>query len=393
LITDSSNTCQPTRIRLAFVQPIMPPYRRPLFEHLSTRPEIDLKVYVLAESFSHRQAWRLKPEESFRFEVVGAIQQWFTTTTRSDLSVRALRVLSPQLARRIAVFQPHAVICTNITEYMTLLPLRWMHPCTIGCWVEDTPFTSSQCYSLLHGRFREFMHRRMDFFLVNGTESRKYLIGAGIDTSKITNIMCSVDNSLYGSHPGTPRSASNARKQWITVGSLIPRKGFKELIHAWSRQDRNFLESNQLVIVGDGSDMNQLQKLIDELLPAGSARLAGPRSPDELAVMYTESDVFVFPTLLDIWGLVVNEAMAAGLPIMCSKYAGCCTDLVDGSNGVAVDPLDPDALARAIHDFSLASHRWREMGAASLRIISSYTTTATAAAITDAVRTAVMRSR
>jgi glycosyltransferase involved in cell wall biosynthesis len=237
------------------------------------------------------------------------------------------------------------------------------------------------------------MHRRMDFFLVNGTESRKYLIEAGIDAGKITNIMCSVDNSLYGSHPGTPLTDSNARKQWITVGSLIPRKGFKELIHAWSRQDRNFLEGNQLVIVGDGPEAGQLQELIDKLLPAGSVRLAGPRSPDELAVMYAGSHVFVFPTLLDIWGLVVNEAMAAGLPIMCSRYAGCCTDLIDGSNGVTVDPLDPDAFARALRDFSLVANRWREMGAASLRIISAYTTSATAAAITDAVRAAVMRTR
>jgi glycosyltransferase involved in cell wall biosynthesis len=77
--------------------------------------------------------------------------------------------------------------------------------------------------------------------------------------------------------------------------------------------------------------------------------------PDALAAVYAASDLLVFPSLADPWGLVVNEAMACGLPVLCSQLAGCADDLIaPGETGWLCDPTDPaglrDALNHALGD-------------------------------------------
>jgi glycosyltransferase involved in cell wall biosynthesis len=80
--------------------------------------------------------------------------------------------------------------------------------------------------------------------------------------------------------------------------------------------------------------------------------------------------------------------MASGLPVLCSRYAGCHMDLVQPGNGALFDPLDRAEFAAALSQFWKIRDRWGEMGAASRRIVSRYTLHATANAIVGAVRAA-----
>jgi glycosyltransferase involved in cell wall biosynthesis len=79
-------------------------------------------------------------------------------------------------------------------------------------------------------------------------------------------------------------------------------------------------------------------------------RILPNKSQPSLNEIYRSADLFVFPTLEDVWGLVVNEALWAGLPVICSKYAGCAPELVPPEN--VFDPMSPEdfdaALARAL---------------------------------------------
>jgi glycosyltransferase involved in cell wall biosynthesis len=204
--------------------------------------------------------------------------------------------------------------------------------------------------------------------------------------------MWSVDNSLYARGAYRRGTPADARTRWISVGALIPLKGFAELLEAWRSQSPEFLASNQLVVVGEGPEEARLRKFIDDELPPESAVLAGYRTPQELIPLYKESDVFIFPTLKDTWGLVVNEAMASGLPVVCSRYAGCHSDLVQSSNGVVIDPMQPDSLAREIDEFWKRRERWEQMGKASTEIISDFTLEATASSIIEAAQEAVDRT-
>ena len=82
--------------------------------------------------------------------------------------------------------------------------------------------------------------------------------------------------------------------------------------------------------------------------------------------------------------------MASGLPIMCSKYAGCYLDLVTPENGLVFDPLAPKGFAKALAEFWDRRDRWAGMGAASQRIVSTYTFAATADAVVRAAKAALI---
>ena len=378
-------------LRLAVIQPILSPIRRPLWEILAATPGVVLKVFVLTRALPRRRDWDVRPEEPFDVEVIGAVKQAVSGKVPGGQVDRDMRLLAPRLSRRVAAWKPDALLCTNISEFVTLFPLRFLHALPIGVSVADTPHTAS-CYSALRQRVRAYLYRRMDFHAAYGNEAKKYLESIGIAGHEVKHSMWSVDNSLYAGSAARRDRAANRRNRWISVGALIPLKGFTELLEAWRSQPPDFLASNQLLIVGEGPEEERLRKFVDDNLPPESAVLAGYRTPRELIPLYRESDVFIFPTLKDTWGLVVNEAMASGLPVVCSRYAGCHSDLVQSSNGVVIDPMRADDLARDIHAFWRRREQWGQLGNASREIISDFTLEATASAIVEAAREAVDRT-
>ena len=101
----------------------------------------------------------------------------------------------------------------------------------------------------------------------------------------------------------------------------------------------------RLVLLGDGPERGTLEHLIAAESIEG-VTLAGFRQIDELPAYYGLASAFVHPALTDQWGLVVNEAMAAGLPVLVSTGAGCAFDLVEeGGNGYRFTPTDEAQLA------------------------------------------------
>ena len=109
-----------------------------------------------------------------------------------------------------------------------------------------------------------------------------------------------------------------------------------------------------LVFVGDGVSKNKLAQQANRISP-GTICFPGFAQREYLAGLYALAEALVLPTHSDPWGLVVNEAMACGLPIVVSNVAGCSADLVeDGWNGYVVPPRDSEKLSVAID--SLARH-------------------------------------
>jgi glycosyltransferase involved in cell wall biosynthesis len=389
MVSDDPPPAPPRRaIRLAVVQPVMAPYARPVFEHLAALPGIDLKVFVLKEGFDHRRGWTVAADEAFAVEVVGARVWSASQTTPGNRKVAGVRPVSLGLAARVAAWKPDVVMCTDLTAFVTLLPLKILHPCPIGILVEETELTASRSPRWLQ-IFRAFMYRRAGFWVPFGKAKRLYLNSIGVAEARVFDGLWSVDNALYDRAPGRGGRRPGEPARWLTVGRLVPGKGFGELIEAWAAQGPAFLGGNSLWIVGEGPGRADLERLIRERSLSGHVTLLGHKTPEELAALYGACDAFVFPTLMDTWGLVVNEAMAAGLPILCSVCAGCHLDLIDPGNGAIFDPLDAPAFAQALATFWRRRDRWAEMGAASRRIVSTYTPEASAQAYARAARAAV----
>ena len=103
----------------------------------------------------------------------------------------------------------------------------------------------------------------------------------------------------------------------------------------------------------------------------GRVHFAGFVHRDELAAYYALAECFVFPTRTDPWGLVVNEAMACGLPVICTRVAGCAADLVQ-ENGRLVSPANADELASAMEDIATNSDIRERMAGESRQAIQAH---------------------
>jgi len=227
-------------------------------------------------------------------------------------------------------------------------------------WSGDTAHRAAGI-SCLQRWSRKLLTKHPVAFLAYGKAAETYLVSLGVSREKIFHSVQAIDNDYWqqavsATNPSTIREQYNLRgRVALFVGRLIQLKGLDYLLHAWALLPEQVRESNSLLIVGGGEEYEHLVTLADQL-GLNTVHFAGSRKPEELPAYYAAANLFVFPTFLDIWGLVVNEAMNAGLPVLCSKYAGCAEELiVEGVNGNTFDPARPDKLA------ALLEH-WLENG-------------------------------
>jgi glycosyltransferase involved in cell wall biosynthesis len=132
----------------------------------------------------------------------------------------------------------------------------------------------------------------------------------------------------------------------LSVGHLIPRKGFQYLIPAVSRILRQF-ESCSLVIVGEGHLRDELEALGHKLL-GDRLKLVGAVDEPSLPSFYAMADVFVLPSLSEGHCVSILEAMSAAKPIVASAIPANAESVVHGKNGFLVDPRDTSSLANVI---------------------------------------------
>jgi glycosyltransferase involved in cell wall biosynthesis len=141
-----------------------------------------------------------------------------------------------------------------------------------------------------------------------------------------------------------------------------------------------------LVIVGVGSQLALLQaKTKQEKIP--EILFTGMKKHNETPAYYGLASCLVIPSLSEPWGLVVNEAEAAGLPILASRKCGCVPELVHrGINGYVFEPTDAKELTSLMSLISGGSLDLESMGQSSSQIIQYYTPERWADALTDCVR-------
>lgn len=157
-------------------------------------------------------------------------------------------------------------------------------------------------------------------------------------------------------------------KMILTIGQFIHRKGFDVLLEAWNKE----LDENcSLVIVGGGEEENQYQQYIADY-NLKNVRLVGFKQKEEIFEYYKAADLFVLPTREDIWGLVINEAMACGLPVVSTNMCLGAVELIEnGVNGYIVPADNSKALTLAMG--KLLNGDAKIIGKNNIKKISKYT--------------------
>tara|TARA_E500000305_G_scaffold45377_2_gene35300 strand:+ start:4857 stop:6017 length:1161 start_codon:yes stop_codon:yes gene_type:complete len=201
---------------------------------------------------------------------------------------------------------------------------------------------------------RRLMAKRADGAVTNGESGARYLESIGFAPERVFRIHQSTDLDRFASLDTAARQTGDDDRalRLVTVGSLIQRKGLRPFLQhliAWCEAHPGRALNWRLI--GDGPERAALEALV---LPANlHLTLHGDVAYDDVPALMADADLLAFPTLADEWGLVVNEAMAAGLPVLASSRAQAAGEMVtDGEDGWLFDPADPAttdaALSRAL---------------------------------------------
>ena len=232
-------------------------------------------------------------------------------------------------------------------------------------WSEaiDTAYASGHFVSNL---YRRWLYGRTDVFLAYSNAAKQFLLRRGAQAEKIFRGYQVVPAEQLPPPAQSKAELGLAGKQVVLyAGYFNQRKGVPLLIQAFKKVAQ---DNDRLVLVGDGPEKNNLERMA-----GGDGRIQFPGYLEraQKTSWYTAADLFVLPTLHDPWGLVVNEAMAFGLPIITTKAAGCA-ELVDG-NGRIVPPNNVPALADALHTLLSDPDKRVTMEKRSRELIAPYT--------------------
>lgn len=222
----------------------------------------------------------------------------------------------------------------------------------------------SQHTELGRGRVRKWLRRwlvrQADYFAVNGCSGQQYLEELGVPSDRIRRVPYTpAPAALYW---GPVERDPAFERRLLYVGQLIERKGimpFAEVLANWA--GRNPDQRIEWNLVGDGPLYGNLKELA---FPHNvTIRLLGPLPFRGIADRYSQAGVLVLPTLADEWGLVVNEAMTAGLPVLGSVYSQAVTDLcTEGETGWLFRPDRPGEMYAALDRcFATAKDKLGEM--------------------------------
>jgi glycosyltransferase involved in cell wall biosynthesis len=347
----------------------------------------------------------LAPEERIRSWKIArdALDFPLTTLTNTAYEQTPLTELVAELTHTLKSLDPDSVAVPSYSPLPMLATARWARSNgAASIMMFDSTEVDQQRRWWKERTKRWLVERYYDAGFVAGTASRNYLTRLGMQSDRIWEGYDTVDNDYFvGKSGDVSRRAVEYRERaalperfLLYVGRLAAEKNLMRLLHAYRRYRDVQPDGWKLVIVGDGPQRKELLKVarnlnLDDVVWAGFVQV------DELPVYYALSDGFILPSVSEPWGLVVNEAMACGLPVLVSDRCGAALDLVaQGKNGYTFDPLSVDEMAeQMVRLAGLDETQRMAFGRASKEIIAAYTPRIWAENLADCIRQTVSRVR
>lgn len=336
--------------KIIIIHNIMAPYRMPLFQKLSEMPSIDLEVYFLSESAPNRR-WLVDRSYEFKHKVLPGVTLSYHGR---DLFSYIINLTVPlELVRSrcdLAVASGWADFACQAAFFT----------CKVGgipyvLWAESTINEPSwrRTFSL---PLVKLMVRGADACIAGGTRSREYLLHLGAAADKVFVAINTVDIDHFRSGSLLSAAERAALRRSLGVegrtvilysGRLTELKGVQYLLEAYGRLREEHAHLG-LLIVGYGPKERSLKRLCVEQ-GIEDVHFVGHVEMEAMPKYYAISDLCVFPSVRDVWGMVINEAMACGLPVITTNKVGASADLIEhGVNGYVVEAGDPTALLEAM---------------------------------------------
>ena len=349
--------------RILFLTNYASPYRVRFFDELGKNAQVTVLYSDRRGTITHRdEKWFEEGQGGFRsVQLSGAIGKG-----RRTLCLSVLRWLKRDY---------DAIIVAGYSSPTVILAMLWMRLLGIPFYMEIDGGLIRESRGARY-QIKRFLVRLPSGWLTTGKYPTHFLTHYGADSNRVVEYPFSsfFARDILPDIP-TREEKQGLRKELgipeermiLAVGQFIYRKGFDVLLNAAKK-----LPSDVGIYIVGGEAGERYTKLRQELGLEGTVHFWGFRTREQLAQLYQAADLFCLPTREDIWGLVVNEAMAFGLPVVTTDQCVAGMELVEeGVNGCLVPIEDADALSDGLN--KVLSSDLEAMGRASLRKIQGYT--------------------
>lgn len=364
-------------LKIALVVNEPPPYRIPIFNRIAATSGIQLQVIFCCR----REPNRLWDLPAFEFDHVFLRERITTVNGRYIHN-------NPDVLLALSRFNPDVVIGNgfNPTHLYTLAwaIFRGKHyvPMT------DGTLNSEHTLSKWHRRIRQFTYARSANFIAASNGGIALYHRFGIARRRCYKSCLCIDNTRFESGAGS----ADKTYDFIFCSRIEAAKNPQFALQVAASSAQMLGRQVRLLFVGSGQEENAARRLAHQLSAQVDTHFHGFASQQELPALYQSARVFLFPTRADVWGVVANEACAAGLPVLVSPHAGVAGELiVDGLNGF-ICPLDVNEWAERAFSLLQDPQRLQNFGMHSQRLVKNYNFDQAAQGIIDACRDAQRQS-
>jgi glycosyltransferase involved in cell wall biosynthesis len=351
-------------LKICFVQPIQSPYWTDRLKVLAGYLDLELSLLLDRAAFVHRPGWKPEPINGVQIDIIRS-SVFRSTSYGDDLGYRidGIRSIPWRLVAELWRIRPDVVVVCNATQLFFSLPSKWIFGVRLALIVEDTPHATRNL-SAINRKLKTILYRRADRWFAFSEDAKLLLKQMGIQEGVLKSSW-SLDMSKFRpklflkevSQGKDARSACTV----LFVGQLIPRKGVMLLLESWCSLPLECREGARLLIVGDGPLRQEINTFLDK---SGmyNVQTLGQRPYAEVRDLMSQANLFVLPTLEDLFSLTVVEAMACACPVITTPFAGARELVAEGENGWVVDPTQPGALAAALAKAFSSQSNLDEMG-------------------------------
>jgi 1,2-diacylglycerol 3-alpha-glucosyltransferase len=354
------------------------------------------RLGVIGVEFSEADriyAWgRTKGGESFPRHVLSA-----------DIHAEPTGRLIRRMDTVLSAHRPEAVAIPGWSHRAALAALLWCQRSRVPAVL----MSDSTAIDDIRRPWKEAVKRRVvslsSAALAGGQPHRAYLLQLGMEPSRIFDGYDVVANGHFARGADAARArAADARsclglprRYFLASCRFVEKKNLFRLINAFARyRGQAGSAACDLVLLGDGHLRSKLLELAAHCGLQAVVHMPGFKQYEQLPSFYGLAEAFVHASTTEQWGLVVNEAMAAGLPVLVSNRCGCAADLVvPGLNGYVFDPKDPDALADLMLYVASGSCNRKELARAGRALIANWTPQRFADNLNKAVQVALSEPR
>jgi glycosyltransferase involved in cell wall biosynthesis len=365
-------------LRISLISNELPPYRVPFYQALARMPDVVLQVIFCSRREPNRH-WEI-PELDF-----GHVFLRESFITRNGRYIHNNPSVIPTLHR----FAPNVVVTGGFNPthlYAFAYAVAKGVPHVV---MTDGTDVSEQGLSKLHRTVRRLVYTRSRSFVAASQGGHRLFEQYGIAAERRYSSCLCVDNALFAAAAPFEQRPHD----FLFCGRIEAVKNPMFALQVAIATAVRLRRKTSIVFVGIGDQEQELRQAVQQHADRVQACFLGFVAHDELPVAYAAARLFLFPTHWDPWGVVANEACAAGLPVLVSPQAGVAGELVvDGKNGFVAE-LDVDAWAERAASLLQDADAWQRCSERSVESASRFTYATAAAGLVDACRAAAVPRR